>query len=255
MVAAQVVLLLVAASPVAPMVNLVARPRFVRTFPRVGVAFGIIILLCGGTLILVALQFPSLLPWLAAASLGCDLALWWRSRSSYGSGQRWPPGSLAILPLQPWIDRWHYTKLSQVHGPIYKASHFFHPMVCLMNLESGLRLLKEQDDVRLRSPKVAAGRFLPCGFLRGMDPENHTTYRRVVQSLITPRVLAAWELSISHDVSQALSELASSPHGVYAKPVWDQLFAALLCPPVLWDYSRFARVHPAPGGASHSGPG
>ena len=209
--------------PVMPLLNLAARPTFVRTFPRVGLAFGFFLILYAASLAALVWQFPRSLPWIAAVAGAGSIALWWRSRGAYGKNQRLPPGSLALLPVGPWIDHWHYAKLSRVYGPIFKTSHFFHPMVCLTNLESALRLLKEHDDVRLRSPKVAADRFLPCGFLRGMDPEAHKTYRRVVQALITPQVLATWEATISADISVALAKLAAFPGGVHAKPVWEQL--------------------------------
>ena len=214
---------LVAASPLWPLLNLVARPRFVSTFPRAVISFGGFIALYLATLGIAAVWCPSTLPWLAAAAVAWNLGLWWRSRDRYGASRRLPPGSLAILPPGPWIDHWHYAGLARIYGPIFKASHFFHPMVCVMNLESGLRLLKEHDDIRLRSPKVAADRFLPCGFMRGMEPENHQVYRKLIQSLITPRVLAAWEPSIGVDVSEALSALERSPDGVYAKPMWDRV--------------------------------
>jgi cytochrome P450 len=93
-----------------------------------------------------------------------------------------------------------------------------------MNLDLGLGLLREYDDVRLRSPRTAPDRFLPCGFLRGMEPENHRIYRRLVQSLITPEVLSVWEGSIAGDVRTALTRVAGNPQGgVYTKPVWDEL--------------------------------
>src|SRR5262249_16900712 len=144
---------------------------------------------------------PHLLVWVAAAAIAAGIWLLWRARRSYGANRNLPPGSLAILPLEPWINRRYYAQLAATYGPIFKMSHFFHPTVCIMNLESGLALLKEHDDVRLRSPKTAPDRFLPCGFLRGMDPENHKVYRKLVQSLITPEVLSAWEESIVVDTT------------------------------------------------------
>ena len=212
-----------AASPTWPLLNLVTRQRFASTFPRVVIMFGGFIALYLAILGLILLWVPSVLPWLAAGAVAWNVGLWWRSRNGYGASRKLPPGTLAILPPGPWVDHWHYLELARTYGPIFKASHFFHPMVCMTNLESGLRLLKEHDDVRLRSPKVAADRFLPCGFMRGMDPEHHQIYRKLIQSLITPRVIGAWEPSISADVSDALSGLNRTAGPVYAKPAWDRL--------------------------------
>src|SRR5436190_11182469 len=178
----------VAAAAIAPLVPLCLHPKFVRAFPRIVFSCGAVILAYLAVLTLTALWRPALLLWFAMASSTEAVFLIWRSRRAYGSRRNLPPGSLTILPLEPWLNRFHYAQLADEYGPIFKTSHFYHPMVCIMNLESGLDLLKEHDDVRLRSPKVLPDRFMPCGFLRGMEPENHKLYRRLVQSLITPEV-------------------------------------------------------------------
>ncbi len=214
-----------AASVVFPLVRVWAAPRFHRMFPRMSVNFAVATLGYWVGLGAIGWRFPAVLPWAAAASGAGWVWLWWRSRDGYGRSRRLPPGSLAPLPIEPWLDRFHYTKLGRRYGSIYKTSHFFHPMICIMNLDSGLRLLKEHDDRRIRSPKVMADRFLPCGFLRGMDPENHSTYRRLVQSLITPQVLAAWEPTIAVDLRPLLEELSTHRDGVSARPAWGELLA------------------------------
>ena len=213
---------LVAASIVVPLANFSLRPTLVRAFPRVAFVFGLAILSYFAIVALVAWQFPLLLAGMAVAVICLWAIIWWRSRETYGRAHQLPPGSLALFPVQPWLDRRYYTSLGRRYGPIYKTSHFFTPMVCVMRLDSALRLLKEHDDVHLRSPKVAADRFLPCGFLRGMDPADHKRYRRVVQGIMTPQVVSAWERSIPADVEDALEELTVGPHA-YARPVWDRL--------------------------------
>jgi len=213
---------LVAASIAAPLANFCVRPTLVRTFPRVGIIFGLTVLLYIAFIVLLAWRFPLLLAAEAVAVIGLWLVIWWVSRETYGRSRQLPPGSLALFPVQPWLDRRYYSSLARRYGPIYKTSHFFTPMVCVMRLDSALRLLKEHDDVHLLSPKVAADRFLPCGFLRGMDPADHKRYRRVVQTILTPQVVSAWERSIAADVAEALEELTAKPDA-YARPVWDRL--------------------------------
>jgi cytochrome P450 len=202
--------------------NFGVRPTLIRTFPRVASSFGLAILLYVGIIVLLAWQFPLVLASAAVAAVCLWAIIWWRSRDTYGRARGLPPGSLAPLPVQPWRDRRYYTSLAERYGPIYKTSHFFTPMVCVMHLDSALRLLKEHDDVRLRSPKVAADRFLPCGFLRGMGPDDHKRYRRVMQAIMTPQIVSAWERSIAADVEDALEELAAQPNA-HARPVWDRL--------------------------------
>ena len=217
------VLFVVAGAAAIPLLRLCLHPKFVRAFPRISITFGATIVAYLAALTATAFWQPALLVWVAAITCAVGGWLVWRSAGTYGASRHLPPGSLAILPLEPWINRWYYANLSAVHGPIFKTSHFFHPMVCIMSLESGLGLLKEYDDVRLRSPKVAPDRFVPCGFLRGMEPENHKIYRKLVQSFITPEVLSAWEESVVADTGAVLTELAAHPGGVYAKPAWDKL--------------------------------
>jgi (+)-abscisic acid 8'-hydroxylase len=213
---------LVAASIVAPLANFSVRPTLIRIFPRVAIIFGLTVLLYIAFIVVMAWQFPLLLAGMAAAALCLWAIIGWRSRDTYGRARQLPPGSLALFRVQPWLDRRYYTSLARRYGPIYKTSHFFTPMICMMRLDSALRLLKEHDDVHLRSPKVTADRFLPCGFLRGMDPAYHNRYRRVVQTIMTPQVVSAWERSIAADVEDAIEELSAQPHA-YARPVWDRL--------------------------------
>ena len=213
--------LLLAGSLTIPLLHLCLVPRFIRMFPRAGAMFAGATLGYWALLGAIAWWLPVMLPWAAAVSAAGWAWIWWRSRDDYGRSRQLPPGSLAMLPLQPWMDRFYYTKLGRRYGPIYKTSHHFHPMICFMNIDSSLRLLKAHDDRQIRSPKVMADRFLPCGFLRGMDPANHATYRRLLQSLITPPVLAAWEPTIARDLRPILADLQTHPEGAYAKPGWD----------------------------------
>jgi cytochrome P450 len=212
-----------AGAAITPLLRLCLHPKFARAFPRVVFSFGAAILAYLAVLTLTVFWQPALLVWFAAAACTEGVILIWRSRPAYGARRNLPPGSLAILPLEPWINRKYFAHLSDRYGPIFKTSHFFHPMVCIMNLELGLDLLKEHDDVRLRSPKVVPDRFMPCGFLRGMEPERHKLYRRLVQSLITPEVVSVWEKSIPDDTAAVLAGLAAHSDGVYAKPAWDDL--------------------------------
>lgn len=213
--------LLLAATLAIPLLHICLMPRFFAMFPRVGWTFSFATAGYWAVLGFVAWLNPGLLPWLAAASLAAWLWVWWRSRDDYGRAQKLPPGSLAPVPRGPWQDRFHYLELGRRYGPIFKTSHFFHPMICVMKLDSALKLLKAHDDKSIRSPKVAADRFLPCGFLRGMDPDQHAIYRRLVQSLITPQVLAAWEPTIAGDLRAVLEQLGQARDGVLAKPYWE----------------------------------
>jgi cytochrome P450 len=216
------VLGLVAASIAMPLANFSVRPVLVRAFPRVARAFGLAILVYVALIALLAWQFPLLLAAAALAAAGLWGFIWWRSRETYGRARQLPPGSLAPLPVQPWCDRRYYRTLARRYGPIYKTSHFFTPMVCVVDLEVALRLLKEHDDVHLRSPKVAGDRFLPCGFLRGMEPADHKRYRRLTQAIMTPQIVSTWERSIAVDVQDALAEVTAQPN-TYTRPVWDRL--------------------------------
>jgi cytochrome P450 len=152
----------------------------------------------------------------------------WRARVSFGVKRGLPPGSLAIAPLDVWIDqRFHLNRMA-AWGPIFKVSHFFRPMICVAGFDRGLRLLREHDDVRLRAPLSVFSRYLPCGFLRGMPPEQHKHYRRVIQSSMAPSVIAHWEPVLRQELRRMLDRVAAQGQLAYAPDYLSETVLQLL---------------------------
>lgn len=206
-------------------------------------------LLYAGAIAGLARWFPGALAPLAGVALVAIAVAWFWSRDNYGRRAQLPPGSLLPMLMSPWLDRFHFMKLWQRHGPVFKTSHFFHPLVCVMTLEKGLDLLRHHDDVRLLSPKVPTDRFIPCGFLHGMDPVKHKLYRPLTQSLITPEVLTDCETFVAEQLESTLGtiahECARAPQGVFTMPHWDR-FLYVAFTRIFWgltpDSPQFAEV-------------
>jgi hypothetical protein len=75
--------------------------------------------------------------------IGCALIYsYWRAKPNYGRSWGWPPGSLALAPLNPWLDHLFYQKQAAQYGAIFKMSNFVEPMVCLVGLKQAVELLR-----------------------------------------------------------------------------------------------------------------
>jgi cytochrome P450 len=158
---------------------------------------------------LLAIYLPVLLH--AAAILAIAILLWerWRARSDYGRARKLPPGSLALVPREPWTDHRFYLKQAKENGSVFKVSLFFWPMVCVVGADQGHELLREHGDV-LRAPPVRFNRFIPGGFLRYMEGDDHARYRKLFQMGIARPVLQASAESIESEVRDSLNDIANS---------------------------------------------
>jgi cytochrome P450 len=201
-----------------PLLRASASPQFRAAFPLLTRIFAVTLAAAALFAIAVALVLAGLLPWLTFAAAFAAGFLWWRSRPSYGTSRGLPPGSLALLPLEAWTDSLFYQKQAERFGPIFKMSHFFHPMVCIMGLDHAIELLREHDDVSLRSPKHPFSDYLPCGILRGMPVEQHKHYRGLIQVGIRPEIFRAGEPWIETAIREALTTIAAQPAGVFPEP-------------------------------------
>lgn len=201
-----------------PLLRATASAPFRAAFPRLSRIFAVT--LAGAAILALALAAlaPLLLRGAALAAAFVAAFLWWRSRPSYGTSRGLPPGSLALLPLEAWTDSLYYQKQAERFGPVFKVSHFFHPMVCVMGLDRALELLREHDDVSLRSPQHPFSSYLPCGILRGMPVDQHKHYRGVVQAGIRPEIFRASEPWIAAAIRESLLHIAAQPAGVFPEP-------------------------------------
>ena len=197
-----------------PFYRALAIPSFKRFYLCFAVSVGVILVTYAVTIIVIALVLPALLHLIALLALAVLLLERLRARESYGQGRRLPPGSLALVPRTPWVDHRFYLKRAAQHGPVFKTSLFFRPMVCVVGADLGYALLQEHGDA-LRAPPVRFNRFIPRGFLRYMEGEDHLRYRKLFQLGIAPAVLKSSASAIESQVREALKRIAdvSAPRG------------------------------------------
>lgn len=178
---------------------------------------------------------PPLLHVAAAIAVVILFAERLRARTGYGAGRNLPPGSLSLVPRQPWVDDQYFMKLARQFGPVFKTSHYFRPMICVIGARRGRALLNAHDDC-LRPPEVRFNRFIPRGFLRYMAPPDHDKYKKLLQRVISPSLLRRAETDLRAAVRCGVETLASAsaarPRGGvdprrYLSDMLFTLFAAL----------------------------
>jgi cytochrome P450 len=181
-----VVVLLIATAPV---VRLAVDADFGRVFP---VHRRIIVAALAGWAGLVgalALVWGSALIPVAGVVAAVSLLATWRSRPHYGQARRLPPGSLSLTrSVRALARREAYLEMNDAYGPVFKASQFSGPVVCIVGLERGQRLLREHRAAIGPSP-LAFTEQIMGGFLRYMDDDTHDLYgplfRRAMSRSVT----------------------------------------------------------------------
>lgn len=171
-----------------PMAELWLQRPFRRTFPRLtlylsGTLIGYVFVVAG-----LAWLTPTLTHVLALAALAMMIGQTWRARPNFGRHRGLPPGELKLLPVGAWLDVNYYAEEAQRHGPIFKSSHFLKPMVCIIGLEKGFDILRQNEDDALIPPEAAFARYIPCGYIRSMNAEDHKKYRPILQAAVSTEV-------------------------------------------------------------------
>lgn len=151
----------------------------------------------------------------------------WRARSRYGAGRGLPPGSLTLVPRGPWTDEKFFARQAQRHGPVFKMSQYFRPMICVMGPSEGLRLIRA-DSERLVSPEVPFSSKIPNGFIRFMTPANHRRYRPIFQAAMRRQVVSECMPDIVNILRRGLKVIsgrsnASSGLGLHPGPELESL--------------------------------
>ena len=205
----EIAVLLVAALPFA---RVWLEPGFRRklvVFPRTAAQIVAASVLALGGTVLFCVLVPHGLTFAAAAALPAIAWERWRARSRYGRASGLPPGSLALAPVGPWRDERFYERQAARHGPVFKLSNYVQPMVCVVGLERGLRLLSEHDEALGHAP-LPFSRRIPHGFLRYMDADSHRKYRPLLSTAVNRTVVRAAEPFAREQIDAALVGLARS---------------------------------------------
>ena len=142
--------------------------------------------------VLLASFNPLFLCGLAFLAVVATVLLYWRGRDSYGRAVGLPDGSLALSQsLLAVADRDYYLKAADRYGPVFKMSQFHQPTICVIGLERGHRLFREQRDC-FGPVSQPFNRAVAGGFLRYMDTDTHGIYARLFnKALALPAITGA----------------------------------------------------------------
>lgn len=206
---------LVLASVSWPLVRFTSIPSIRKEYSRLAfTAIGILAIWCV-LIVVVALVAPGVSVAIAVLAAGLLIAERWRARVRYGMARGLPPGSLSLVPRGPWIDEKYYATQAARHGPVFKMSQFFRPMVCLMGPSEGVDLL-EQHASNLYSPPVRFSRFIPRGYIRYMAPHDHAVYKPTLRTALNTRVLNDCSGDFRLLVAAKLGEMAAASRAARA---------------------------------------
>ncbi len=124
------------------------------------------------------------------------------SRPNRGRHRRWPPGSIGSGP-EAMMQPDYFLAASRRHGPVFKASLFGSPMVCVVGVEAGTTLLRVHEADLALSP-LPYNRFVPEGMLRWMEEPQHTEYRRMFARGLSARFISGADDGIRASVHRGL---------------------------------------------------
>jgi len=215
-----------------PLVRFISIPSIRREYSRLATAAAAIVCCWYLLIACVAIAAPRLLPPVAVVA-GCLLiAERWRARSGFRAAEGLPPGSLSLVPRGPWVDEKFYAKQADRHGPVFKMSQFFRPMVCVMGPGEGVDLFEQHAD-KLASPAVRFSSFIPKGYIRYMRRGDHSRYKPIFRAVFNRKVLQDCSMDFRATVTTELSRMAGAsraePGGIHPSPfISDVTFRCML---------------------------
>lgn len=205
-----------------------------RVYPGFGAELALILLAYAGALAAAVILVPrDVLFGISAAAVTGIVGIAWLSRPSARGKDGLPPGSLLPLSVGPWNDPEFFKRNAQTHGAVFKTRQLVRPMVCIVDLGLGRRLLGERD-ADLDVPPLPFNRFIPGGFLRWRDDRDHTKYKRLFRDAFSREVVGANEVAMRTGMRRALAEIAADgavePRARINRllfPLWVRLFVGL----------------------------
>jgi cytochrome P450 len=231
-----------------PLVRLGASRRLAQAFPRAWAAAagaGVVWLAAAGAL---AAWAPVALHVLSALALVVLVAGAARARPGFGRSRRLPPGSLSLSrSILALADRRFYQRQAERHGPVFKAAQFHRGAVCVVGLERGHRLLRENADAITSSP-LPFSREISGGFLRFMDDETYAVYGPLLRKSLARSVIAPTAPLAAEVARRELARMADAgpvPPGPYfRRAVHDTFVRAFFgLSPGTVEHDRFAAAY------------
>lgn len=200
-----VVVLLVSSWPLT--VLLTKRPYWA-SFPAIIIGLALCTALYVAGVVSLAVLAPRMTILLAVVAAVGGAMFWWRARPTFGHRRKLPPGSLALAPADMFLDPAFFEKQNKMYGPIFKASHFLHPMVCIVSFDTGFEVLRQYEDTALRAPEAPFARYIKCSYLRSMSVEDHDKYRPILQAAVSSEVTDACAPEVSAALIRGLERMA-----------------------------------------------
>jgi cytochrome P450 len=175
-------------------------------FPRVAALLAFIAVVWLTFVVSLARWWPTGLPVLVVLSLIVGAAAVWYARPAFGQGRGLPPGSLSLFAsMAALADRDFYRGQAARRGPVFKMAQFHQPVVCVVGLERGHRLIRDHGEALGPSPQRVTGE-VPQGFLRYMDHEAHAIYSPLLRQALSTQVVAdalpAMRAAARHELAQ-----------------------------------------------------
>jgi cytochrome P450 len=171
------------------------------------------------------------LPFVAVLLVALVAFTWWRGRVTYGASRGLPPGSLGFgVSLDAIEHQAFYAQAAARHGPIFKMAQFHRPVVCIVELKTGLDVLEGQR-ARLHQPTLPFGRLSPGNYIEFMNDARHARYREILRTALSGRVIAAARPGIEDAMRVQLGACAreAGAAGVDPRPWLERLaFASLV---------------------------
>lgn len=157
-----------------PWLRVVADGRFRSVFPGAAAAVAAGVAVWTAAVVAAAM----VVPWLAVAAGVAALVVLGvvAARQAVATGPGRPPGSLSVTEsVRSLAHRDAYQVAARRYGPVFVSSQFGRPVVCVVGLERGQRLLRGHRHALGPSP-LAFTEQVMGGFLRYMDDDTHAVY-------------------------------------------------------------------------------
>lgn len=239
-----------------PALRLLARPSFRQAALRQWWALAAVGLMAAAVIVILALYKPN---WLLAMTAVVVLfvgASAWRSRTGFGRSRGLPPGSLSPWQsIEALVERGFYLRQAMQHGPVFKMAQFHRGVICVVGLERGHRLLRENG--QSLGPSVQPfNQEIDGGFLRYMDDNTHRRYAGLFRASLSPTIVSASEQVTRTVVEQELGDMAvacAQGPSVSPEPFLERLvsrsFLSVLfgVQPGSESFERFEQIYPPLG--------
>jgi cytochrome P450 len=204
---------------VVPWLRVVADARFRTMFPATAVVVAGAAVVWTVAVVVAAV----LVAWLAVAAavvvVAVALALLVRQAVATGPGR--PPGSLSVAgSVRSLAHRDAYQVAARRHGPVFLSSQFGRPVVCVVGLERGQRLLRGYRHALGPSP-LAFTEQVMGGFLRYMDDDTHAVYGPAFRQAMSRSVTESAAPVADAVITEVLA--AVGPGAVPFAPLADQV--------------------------------